>query len=249
MSQRENEVAGDEDYATEESLPALTGEAGTEEDSGTEATETEQEDFNYELEDGSKFRTQAEALKHQQKLVRDAELAAAVAQAEANAFRQMPSYAPQQQQQQAPDPAQWESDFYADPRKAIDSVVQTMEQKFQAKQAAEREDERIWRNFTDAHPELAGFQKEIIDIVQAEPQLFQTLSRTRGEKAALDLAASKMKSKLDSYYEAKKPKRDLGSGKSVTPPAGHASVTRKVQEEKPMSLKEQMAKLNEKRKR
>ena len=249
MSQREDEaVTEDEDYATEESLPALTGEAGEEgEDSGTEATE--QEEFNYELEDGSKFRTQAEALKHQQKLLRDAELAAAVAQAEANAYRQNTFQHAPQQAPPVPDPQQWESDFYADPKKAIEQAVQTAEQRMNQAQESKAADERVWRDFTNDHPELAGFRKEITDVIMAEPQLFQTISRTRGEKAARDLAAQKMKAKLDSYYEAKKPKRDLGQARSVTPTATSQSVTRKAQEEKPMSLKEQMAKLNEKRKR
>lgn len=238
------------DFATAESLGLQEETTGTEEAGETEESETEAtEEYRYELDDGSKFRTQAEALAHQRKLLRDAELAAAVAQAEANAYRQSTYQAAPVQQAPQQDPQQWENDFYADPKRAIEQAVQTAEQRMAAAQESRAADERIWRTFTDAHPELSGFRKEITDLIAGEAQLFTTIARTRGEKAAIDLAAQKMNEKLSKWAEAKKPKRDLGQARSVTPTATSQSITRKAQEEKPMSLKEQMAKLNEKRKR
>lgn len=234
----------EQEIAEEQEVPAQEEES--QEEGETEATEDDP-DEGYDFGSGVKFKTQKEAMAYQQELLRQKDLELA----EANAYRQAAQDFRTPQQQFVPqaeeDPAAWETEFYANPKQALAKEVEKLEHKMMTKQQQAAEDRRVWNDFVADHPELADFQDEITNIVMKEATLFSSVSRTRGEKAARDLAAQKMKAKLNMYAQAGKPKKELGKEKSVTPTTSQNSVTQKKGEEKPMTLKEQMAKLNSKR--
>lgn len=216
------------------------------EEGETEATE-EDPDEGYDFGAGVKFKTQKEALAYQQELLRQKDLELA----EANAYRQAAHdfRTPNMQVpvQQEEDPQAWETEFYANPKQALAKEVEKLEHKMLTKQQQASEDRRVWNDFVSDHPELADFQDEITNIVTKEASLFSSVARTRGEKAARDLAAQKMKAKLNMYAQAGKPKKELGKEKSVTPQGTQTGVTPKKGEEKALSLQDQMSILNKKR--
>ena len=217
---------------------------GTEVQDETEATE---EDYEYDFGNGAKFKTQKEALKYSQELIRQQELELAQANAYRQAAQEFRTPQVQEPQEVPKTKEELEAEFYSDPIGTINKVATQTKAQLLAEQQAKKEDERIWNDFVNDHPELANFQDEVTALVIKEAALFQSVTRTRGEKAARDLAAQKMKAKLSMFAQAGKPKKELGKDKSVTPQGTQSSVTKKKEEEKTMSLKEQMAILNKKR--
>lgn len=224
--------------------------APEEQEQEQQAEEANPDEEGYELEDGTKVKTQAEAIKHQQALLRAKELELA----EANAYRQAAYDLGQRQvqapvQEQAEDPAAWETRFYTNPREAINEVAQTIEQRVQAATATAAADERIWNNFKARHPDLADFREDLQSVVFGNKELLQTMVRTRGEEAAMDLAAQKLRAKFERYADMKKPRKELGKDKNVTPTTTQTGVTPKKTEEKSLSMVEQMNMMKEKRRR
>lgn len=221
----------------------------TEETEAAETPETEPEqddpDLGYDFGNGVKFKTQKEALAYQQELLKAKELELA----EANAYRQaiLDQQARTSIPQAPPEDTFDEAEYYADPKAALQKVEQKILSKVEAARQQKAEDERVWNAFVSDHPDLADFRDDVERIVISEAQLFSTVARTRGEKAARDLAAQKVRAKMEKYIQATKPKKELPSTKSVTQSSSQTTVTPKTKQEKPMSMMEQIATLKQKR--
>lgn len=233
----------------QDELPAGMTYGETEETPAEDETEATDPDEGYDFGGGVKFKTQKEALAYQQELLRakDLELAAA------NAYRQAAQDLGQQHSNpnipQAQPEEDIETELYTDPKKLFEKIEQRALTKMEAKLSAKEEDERIWRKFSDKHPDLADFRADLMGVVQENAEIVQGINKTRGQEAAMDWAAQKMRAKFERYNEMKKPKVELGKQKSVTPPAGQTTVTTKKGEEKPLSMVDQLAMLNSKRKK
>lgn len=234
-------------------FPAALSQQGESEGQDTEEQEEKEEDdpdSGYDFGDGKKFKTQKEALAYSRELIRAQELELAQANAYQQAARDFSPGLPQTQQQTPQKTKEeLEAEFYSDPITATRNITQEVRQQILTEQQAAAEDARIQRMFCEENPDLAHLWDLTVLTVQKDPTLFATLARTKGEKAARDLAAQKVRAQIDMAAQIKKPKTELGKGKIVTPAPGQQSVTKKVPAEKPLSMSEQMAKLNEKRRR
>lgn len=224
-----------------------------EQEEETEAEETEQDDGSegYDFGGGKKFRTQKEALAYAQELTRAQELELAQANAYRQAIEENRQYSQAPQTQQAPQRTkeELEAEYYTDPIAATERIVAEAGKQILTRQQAAAEDARIQRAFCDENPDLEHLWDFVALTVQKDPQLYSLTARTKGEKAARDLAAQKVRAALDMAQQIKKPKTELGKQKSVTPPAGQQSVTKKAAAEKTLSMAEQMSELNEKRRK
>lgn len=138
-----------------------------------------------------------------------------------------------------------ETEYFADPKAFLS--------KFKAKTIAEARNiiqtetqttataERIWSEFSNRHPELADFRADVESFVEGNAEVLRALIATKGQAAAYDYAATKVKAEFQRRADALKPKKVLsnGGGGASTGTAPQ-NVTRKVDTKKPLSFAEQL---------
>lgn len=143
-----------------------------------------------------------------------------------------------------------EEEFYANPKEFLKKfatdikakAVQTMDQQLSVKQ----QEEQIWSEFTQRHPDLADFRAEVEQFAGQNKTALSGISQTKGRGAGFDFVALKLREQFSKYAQAAKPKRVLSNGGAgVSPTSKGASVTPKPGEKKPLSFAEQI-KLNRK---
>lgn len=112
-------------------------------------------------------------------------------------------------------------------------------------QAARNHADAVWNAFALRHPDLADFQKEVNALADDNMAMLRQISATKGAQAGHDFIALKMRSNLRRYADASKPRKDLPNGKARTTPNGGAPAKGNSKEtpQKPLSLREQLAKL------
>lgn len=220
-----------------------TAEEPEEQEEQTEEIPEGEEEYSFD--DGTKFKDQKSALEHAKKTIQNQNYELA----KANAYQQAAQDLYQKGLAPAPVPAteeslaEWETQFFADPKKALDQIEKKVEQRVLTAAQRASEDAQIEAAWKAENPDIAHLWKLALMSVEEEPGLFRSVAQTKGQKAARDLAAQKVRSQIDAVTEARKPKKQLESTRTVTQPAGQSSVTPKKQETKLLTMVEQIASL------
>lgn len=113
-------------------------------------------------------------------------------------------------------------------------------QTIQQTQAEKEAGERIWREFTSRHPELADFREEVESMAAKHLTELRLVNSTKGLPAGFDFIAMKVKAKFSHYARATKPSRQLPNTRQVATGGGGTSVTPPKKTPKPLSMSEQV---------
>jgi len=257
----------------------MQNEAGTEieqeeltqgEGENNEALETAQEgqtegeegeELPYELPDGTRVKTQAEAFAKMKQIVAQKDIDLAVADAyqrgivetvQRGGISQNVTQAPVQTQE---DDTAWESEFYANPKATIQKVRQEtaaeVEARIMQRLSTRDEETQIWNTFTQNYPELADFKTDVEAIAGQHAEVVRALAASKGQKAAMDYVARKTKEKFDKYVENLKPRKELPRTATSQVPIGKGSgrVTQEKSETGPVDFITQFRKLKASRRR
>lgn len=115
------------------------------------------------------------------------------------------------------------------------------------KEAIKTQSDQIWNEFTERHPSLADFRKEVEQYVEQDMSSVRAIIGSKGRPASYDYIATKLKSRFEAYANAVKPKRELPNGGGGASPSSKSSgVTPKVDTKKPLSFADQMRTLRKK---
>lgn len=141
--------------------------------------------------------------------------------------------------------------FYTDPEAALSEFATQVKSEtlseFNQTQATRDADERVWRSFTDRHPDLTEFREEITALASRIPAEVQSVMRTKGEAAAYDFVATKYKAQVERQASIFKPRRELKP--QASQPAGGKveTVTPKAAPKKASTFAEELRMLRRKR--
>lgn len=239
---------------SEENAPEL--EAAPElEDGEAAAAAPEQLEGKYRIGD-KKFQTQDEALAYAQSHVSALETETQIADAYRQGMRDAVSQVPGTGSNVIPAaPAAPElnvEELYTDPKaflakyatqiknEALGTVQQDMQIKY--------ESDKIWNEFTNRHPMLADFRKETEGFVSLNTPEVRAIIATKGQEAAYDWIATKLKSQFATYANAVQPKRALpNTGAGASPTSKASGVTLKAEPKKTLSFSEQIRSLKKRR--
>jgi hypothetical protein len=188
------------------------------------------------------FATQAEALAYAESQVQPS--------AEIDAYRQVlreaVSAIPRAETvMPAPQPTLNAEELYTDPENFLKKFetkikTETLDQ-IDRVQATREQDERVWREFCDRHPELADFREDITALAARNAAEVQAVIKTKGQSAAYDYVATKYRAQVERAAAALRPKRALpNSGGSAPAGTRVEKVTPKQAEKKPLSFAEQL---------
>lgn len=128
----------------------------------------------------------------------------------------------------APEPEFDEERYYADPqnylREREAQLATRIEQRITSQATNQQKEQQLWNDFTNAHPDLDGFQSDAQAVLN-DPEhnkRITLLSRTKGQKAAMDYLAMQTRDKFERYIAARKPKRELANSRTLTPSSNNA---------------------------
>lgn len=189
------------------------------------------------------FATQAEALTYAESQVQSA--------SELDAYRQVLretlSAVPRAQNvtQEVPQDDFNAEEIYTNPaeflRKYGERIKTETLAQMQQSQASVEADNRIWREFTDRHPDLTEFRDEITALASRIQPEVHAIAQTKGQASAYDYVATKFKAHVMRLNSALGPKRTLKQAATPTPTGSPAqSVTPKATAKKPLSMAEQI---------
>lgn len=120
-------------------------------------------------------------------------------------------------------------------------TTQEMAQSLHATRVQQQNDDAIFAEFTNRHPDLADFRTEVEQYTAQNRQTVGNLANTKGRTAAYDYVALNLRDKFAKYADATKPRRVLKNGAGNAAPAGRGtSVTPPGKKNKPLSLAEQI---------
>jgi hypothetical protein len=195
------------------------------------------------------FQTQAEALTYAESQVQSTSEVDAYRQVLREAISQVPrseNVTPQVNQEENTE------ELYTNPneylRKRDERIKAEVFQQLQQSQASNDADNRIWREFTDRHPDLHDFREEITTLTgKIQPEVV-AISRSKGQVAAYDYVATKFKAHAERITQALKPKRTLSNNSSGAPVGTKVEkVTSKVDSKKPLSFSDQIRNMRKRR--
>lgn len=188
------------------------------------------------------FATQAEALTYAEGQVQPASEVDAYRQVLREAIAQVPRSPGITPAVPAEENAE---EIYTNPgeylRKRDERIKSEVLQQVNAQSASVEADNRIWREFTDRHPDLTDFREEIVTLAgRIQPEV-QAIGRTKGQGAAYDYVATKFKAQVERITAALRPKRALPNG-ATGGAAGNKveTVTPKTVLKKPSTMAEQI---------
>lgn len=139
-----------------------------------------------------------------------------------------------------------ETQLFENPKEFLKKFAEKIEtktvQRLDQTQAQKTQSDAIWREFSDRHPALADFRNEAEMITGQNLALVQKLVKTKGQAAAYDFIALKMREDFSRKANALKPSKQLSNKSAATTPSGTkpAGVTPKPKEKKPLSFAEQI---------
>lgn len=144
-----------------------------------------------------------------------------------------------------PEPEQIDDEFYANPKEFLNKFAAKIKnetvQSLGQQQEMRDQSDRVWREFTDLHPDLADFRSEVDQFALSNKDTLIGITASKGRKAGLDFIAVKMRAQFARYAEAAKPKKALpNGGSSTTPTTRGTNVTQKKTVNKPLSFSEQI---------
>lgn len=132
--------------------------------------------------------------------------------------------------------------FLTDFAKQIkDQTTQEIGQTLHQQRVQAANDDAIFTEFTNRHPDLADFRQEVEQFTGQNRAIIANLANTKGRVAAFDYVALHLRERFNKYAEASRPRKVLKNGAGGTPPAGRGTgVTPKPPKNKPLSLAEQI---------
>ena len=202
------------------------------------------------------FQTQDEALAYAQSQVSALETEQQIANAYRQGVQEALTYQPQTDQNVTP-PAAKQPEFdtdelYTNPQAFLDKYANRI--KTETKAELEQRDQlrtasdQIWHEFTQRHPMLADFRREVVDFANINQTEVRAIIATKGRPAGYDYVATKIKSRFEAYANAVKPKRELPNATAGASPSNRASgVTPKQETKKPLSFVDQIRSLKKRR--
>lgn len=108
-------------------------------------------------------------------------------------------------------------------------------------QALIDQDNRVWREFTERHPDLADFREDITALASRIAPEVGSIARGKGQAAAYDYVATKFKAQVERLSSAIRPKRELRNTVQASAGAsGGQNVTPKAPPKKALSFSEQI---------
>jgi hypothetical protein len=133
--------------------------------------------------------------------------------------------------------------FLADFAKQIqDQTAQNITQSLHQQRVQQENDNAIFAEFTNRHPDLAEFRQEVEQFTGQNQQIIANLANTKGRTAAFDYVALHLRERFNKYAEASRPRKVLKNGGGAAPPASRGTgVTPPARKNKPLSLAEQIA--------
>lgn len=145
-----------------------------------------------------------------------------------------------------------EEEFYANPKdflkKFATKIKTETHQELVAKQNTDKNAAQVWSEFTERHPALADFRSEIEYFVGANLPQVQAVIATKGQTAAYDYIALKIRADFERKAQALSPKKVLkNSSGGPSPGSAGASVTPKIAPKKALSFSEQIRMMKGKR--
>lgn len=177
------------------------------------------------------FATQAEAFAYAQaELARqNNELAIAEAYRAGIADASMPMHNAPQAPAQPQDDPEWETKFYADPKRTLHEFATKIREEVKKEVTGEvemrTEEQKLWAQFYQRHPDLEGFQEDAQAMLTKHDAELKALVRTKGQTAAFDYLAQKTRAKFQEYIERAKPRRTLPNTSAAPSPGTQTSVT------------------------
>lgn len=145
---------------------------------------------------------------------------------------------------QAPEDDFNEEEYFADPKGFLKKFSEKIKAEtigtLTEQQTVQAESNRIWNEFTSRHPALADFRNEAETFVGANVTTVKAIIATKGQSAAYDYIAMKLREQFSKYAEATKPTRKLPNGGNASPSGQSRSVTPKQALKKPLSFAEQI---------
>jgi hypothetical protein len=195
------------------------------------------------------FATQDEALTYAQSQVVQQEAADAYRQGMRDALSSQPVT---ESVTQTPQDDFNAEEIYTDPagflKKYGERIKSETLQQINQTQASREADDRVWREFTDRHPDLAEFREEIAGLAGKHQPEVHAVARTKGQPAAYDYVATKFKAQVTRQAEALRPKRALPNTSGGGAAGGKVeTVTSKKPAEKALSFSEQIRTLRRRR--
>lgn len=222
-------------------------------EAGAQAAEGETqgaEEYAFELPDGSKHKTQAEAFAHAQRLIQEKDLALVQAEAFQQGVHAFADRFPGTQTQHAPqanpeeERAQWENDYYTDPKKVIESVkssaIEEAKKQIRSELTLQQQNEQVWSNFTMLHPDLADFREDVDATANIHAREIQAFVAAGKPKEAMDFVARKTRAKFEMYVEATKKRTELPRKQTDAPAPGGQTVTTGKKETTPVDFATQI---------
>lgn len=202
------------------------------------------------------FQTQDEAITYAQSQVSALETEQQIADAYRQGMREALTQAPQTVQsvthEARPADDLNTEELYTNPQAFLDRYANRI--KTETKAELDQRDnlktasDQIWGEFTQRHPMLADFRKEIEDFTGSQQTEVRAIIATKGRPAAYDYIATKMRSRFEAYANAVKPKRELkNGGVGASPSSKVPGVTPKAPEKKTLSFAEQIRSLKKRR--
>lgn len=111
--------------------------------------------------------------------------------------------------------------FYTDPKKYMEKKRDEIIQQVRAEQQQTQQEETLWREFFNAHPDLDGFKEDCQDTLNKNIETIKVLA-AKDRKRAMDYLATKTREKFEQYMERRKPRTTLSNTKAG-PSAGNFS--------------------------
>lgn len=202
------------------------------------------------------FQTQEEAMAYAQSQISTLETEQQIADAYRQGIREGMSQAGPSQAGVTPEVTKQDDinpeELYTNPQeflaKYATKIKSETKAEIEARQNQQYQSDQIWREFTDRHPQLADFRKEVENYAAVNTQEVRAIIATKGRPAAYDYVATRIKAQFEAYANAVKPKRELpNTGAGTSPTSKAASVTPKPEVKKPLSMAEQIRMIKKKR--
>lgn len=199
--------------------------------------------------DGKQFANESEAYAYVQNKLKEAETEKLLLQARQEGLESALQYQQFQGQNVTPPPTAAPEDdsdqFYADPQGYMKKKESEIEARVLSKFRAEQEDERLWGEFFNAHPDLADSRNICELTLNNNLETIKVLA-TKDRKKAMDYLATKTREVFQGYNERLKPRTQLPNtkaGPSIGNIGSGVTPTTKNTEDEPVDFISQMRSL------
>lgn len=185
------------------------------------------------------FKSQAEAIKYAEQL----ETEKLINESYSAGIREALRAQAQPVAQEAAPEENFEEKFYADPKGTLKEVQAKATQDAIAQIKAEQTKEKLWNQFFDENPDLAG-HRFLCEITLQ--QNWDTLGAITDIPKAMKILATKTRAIFQEYNERAKPRTELAKGPARVVSSGGgapASVTQTKKDDPPLTLAQQMRQL------